>query len=201
MNSSGSQGESRPRPRPRDELDVRIGAVRSERVGRQAVRACSGRNSAVLPGLALALASMGKRQSQAGPSGICRRYRNHARLSRKAISAKPLRVRGSARQSNRARRPRDGRPASDGRDGRFRSPPSERIQRARRGFMRQPHAKAKATLGVTASVASHGYEQSVRQCSPSTDAAARRRPTRSPGTVAARPERPPGRNGWGRPHP
>jgi hypothetical protein len=49
--------------------------------------------------------------------------------------------------------------------------------------------------------ASHGYEQSVRQCSPSTDAAARRRPTRTPGTVAARPERPPGRNGWGRPHP
>src|SRR3954453_9591809 len=33
----------------------------------------------------------------------------------------------------------------------------------------------------------HGYEQSVRQRSPSTDAAARRRPTRTPGTVAARP--------------
>ncbi len=47
----------------------------------------------------------------------------------------------------------------------------------------------------------HGYEQLVRQCSPSTDAAARRRPTRTPGTVATRPERRPGRNGWGRPHP
>jgi hypothetical protein len=46
-----------------------------------------------------------------------------------------------------------------------------------------------------------GYEQSVRQCSPFADAAARRRLTRTPGTVAARPERPPGRNGWGRPHP
>ena len=61
-----------------------------------------------------------------------------SRVSLKGVSETPLRVPGSARQSNPARRARDVRLARDGGDGRFRSPPLERIQGARRGFMRQP---------------------------------------------------------------
>jgi hypothetical protein len=60
------------------------------------------------------------------------------RLSRKASAETTLRVRRNAWQSKRAPRPRDGLRARDGRDGRFRSPPLQRIQGARRGFVRQP---------------------------------------------------------------
>jgi hypothetical protein len=56
---------------------------------------------------------------------------------------KPVRETGqhacrSAPHSRRVRPARDGPPARDGRDGRFRNPPLQAIQRARRGFFRQP---------------------------------------------------------------
>ena len=82
--------------------------------------------------------------------------------SRGGCCTKPSRegrsvLRGSTRQSSRAQRPRDGRPARDGRDGGFRSPPLEAIQRARRGFVQQPPPEAVAAAscpGATASCAS-----------------------------------------------
>src|SRR5829696_3502610 len=77
------------------------------------------------------------------------RYRTHARLSHKAVCEDTPCTRGSARQSRRAGRPCDGPRARDRRDGRFRNPPLEAIQRPRRGFMRQPRAEAKAPAYFT----------------------------------------------------
>jgi hypothetical protein len=51
--------------------------------------------------------------------------RRSSRLSHKAVSEKPRRACGKARQSSHARRPPDERHARDGRDGRFRNPALE----------------------------------------------------------------------------
>jgi hypothetical protein len=72
------------------------------------------------------------------PVGHCSLGR---RLSHKAVSEKLVGARGSARQSSRARRRRNGRSAPDGRDAGFRTPPLDPIQRARRRFVRQPRRK------------------------------------------------------------
>src|SRR5215204_4318079 len=83
-------------------------------------------------------------------SGSRRECCNHARLSHKAVCEDTPCTRGSARQSRRAGRPCDGPRARDRRDGRFRNPPLEAIQRPRRGFMRQPHAEAEAATARSA---------------------------------------------------
>src|SRR5829696_3408455 len=82
-------------------------------------------------------------------SGSRRECCNHARLSHKAVCEDTPCTRGSARQSRRAGRPCDGPRARDRRDGRFRNPPLEAIQRPRRGFMRQPPMAA-ALVAVAA---------------------------------------------------
>jgi hypothetical protein len=79
-------------------------------------------------------------------SGSRRECCNHVRLSHKAVSEKLLHARGSTREGSRARRRGDEPPACDGLDGRFRRPPLETIQRARRGFMRQPRVNAAAIV-------------------------------------------------------
>jgi hypothetical protein len=70
------------------------------------------------------------------------RSRFRVRLLHKAVRENAQHARGSARQSRRAGRPCDGPRARDGRDGRFRNPPLEAIQRPRRGFVRQPRVVA-----------------------------------------------------------
>ncbi len=60
------------------------------------------------------------------------------RLSHKAVSGKVLRARGGGRQSRGAASALKPRVTSDGTARHFRSPPLERIQWPRRGFMRQP---------------------------------------------------------------
>ena len=96
-----------------------------------------------------------------------------------------------------ARNRADSRPGAHTRSER----PAQRIG-AQIGAKAIGGARLALTIQIVATE-SPGPRRSARSlpCSPSTDAAARRRPTRTPGTVAARPERPPGRNGWGRPHP
>jgi hypothetical protein len=73
-------------------------------------------------------------------------------LSDKAGRENPQRACGGARESRRARRARDGLPVCDRRDGRFRNPPLQAIQRASRGFSRQPRcvAAASSSPGETA---------------------------------------------------
>jgi hypothetical protein len=67
-----------------------------------------------------------------------------------------VRARGSARQSSRARRRRNGRSAPDGRDAGFRSPPLDPIQRARRRFVRQPPSQAVVSSRGTGRLLAHG---------------------------------------------
>jgi hypothetical protein len=69
------------------------------------------------------------------------------RLSGKAVRENTQHACGGAPQRRRARRPRDGRPACDRRDGRFWNPPLQGIQRARQEFSRQPPTKA-ALIGA-----------------------------------------------------
>jgi len=65
-------------------------------------------------------------------------------LLHKAVCETLQRARESARQGSCARRSGDERLARKGRDDRFRSPPLEAIQRARRELMQQPPRKAEA---------------------------------------------------------
>jgi hypothetical protein len=84
------------------------------------------------------------------------------RLPHKAVSEKTQLARGSARQRSHARRPRDGRHARDERDGRFRNPPLEAIQRARRGFVRQPRRAAKVA-DPRSVLSGAGFQASARK--------------------------------------
>jgi hypothetical protein len=83
------------------------------------------------------------RRPTPGSRGQDRRF--SSRLSHKADSQQRQRAGGSARQSGRPPRARDGRLTRERGDGRFRSPPLEAIQGARQGFVRQPPSKAGVT--------------------------------------------------------
>jgi hypothetical protein len=63
-------------------------------------------------------------------------------LLHKAVSENELLGRGDGRQGGRVPRRQDGRASRDGYVGRFRNPPLEAIQRARRGFVQQPPMRA-----------------------------------------------------------
>ena len=86
--------------------------------------------------------------SASRPFRACREPRPgrllHARLSDKGIAKMVAHCRCGGRQGGRVRRRVHRRPACDGWIGQFRSLPLERIERARRGFSRQPHAQAEA---------------------------------------------------------
>ena len=88
------------------------------------------------------------------------------RLSRKAVCEKAQRRRGNACQSCRPGRPRDGWTACDERDGRFRSPPLEPIQRPREGFVRQPPRQATAARSAALRWAPAMAAISCGGCSP-----------------------------------
>ena len=68
-------------------------------------------------------------------------------LSGKAVRENAQHACGGAPQSRRARRPRDRSPGCGRRDGRFRNPPLQAMQRARQGFSRQPPTKAGPRAG------------------------------------------------------
>jgi hypothetical protein len=69
-------------------------------------------------------------------------------LLHKAVSENELLGRGDGRQGGRVPRRQDGRASRDGYVGRFRNPPLEAIQRARRGFVQQPRAVAAVSAGA-----------------------------------------------------
>jgi hypothetical protein len=101
----------------------------SDRLGGRDRDARSGRAATVSPARDLAFASMGKRRSAPRRTWLLAFV--------VAVAQSPLgkAAAGSrnTRQPSLARRRGDGPPACDGRDGRFRSPPLETLQRARPG--------------------------------------------------------------------
>jgi hypothetical protein len=76
---------------------------------------------------------------------LARRSCFYGRLLHKAVSEKVPPPRGSGCQSCRAHPCGEPQLARDERLGHFRSPALERIQRARRGFVQQPHGQARAS--------------------------------------------------------